>query len=46
MQWLQDPCQINVDNQISISGDASRRFRNKEKEYLKAKIENLKLTVR
>jgi len=41
MQWLQDPCQINVDNQNSIRSDASRHFRNKKKEYLKYKIEEL-----
>jgi len=41
MQCLQDPCQINVDNQSSVRGEANRHFRNKLKEYLKAKIEEL-----
>ena len=43
MQWIHDPSQSTVDNLNSIRLDASRHFRNKKKEYLKAKI-NLKLT--
>ena len=45
MQCLQDPSQSNVDNLNNVRHDASRHFRNK-KEYLKAKLRNLKLTVR
>jgi len=41
MQWLQDPSQSNVDNLYSIRPEGSRHFRNKKKEYLKAKIEEL-----
>jgi hypothetical protein len=41
MQWLQDPEQNNVDSLNSARCEASRQFRNKEKEYLKAKIEEL-----
>jgi len=39
MQWLKDPSQNNVDNLDNVRGEASRHFRNKKKEYLKAKIE-------
>ena len=39
IQWVQDPCQSNVDNLIHVRREASRHFRNKKKEYLKAKIE-------
>ena len=42
MQWVQDPCQSNVDNLNSVRRvrrEVSRRFRNKKKEYLIAKIE-------
>jgi len=41
MQWVQDPCQSNVDNLNSVRREVSRRFRNKKKEYLRAKIEEL-----
>jgi hypothetical protein len=41
MQWLQDPNQSNVDNLINVKHEASRHFRNKMKEYLKAKIDEL-----
>jgi len=39
MQWLQDPNQSNVDNLNNARRKASRNFRNKRKEYLKAKID-------
>jgi hypothetical protein len=39
MQWLKDPSQRNVDNLVNVRREASRHFRNKIKEYLKAKIE-------
>jgi len=39
MQWLQDPNQSNVDNINRVRREASRHFRNKKKEYLKAKID-------
>jgi len=41
MQWLQDPNQSNEDNLNNVRRDASRHLRNKNKEYLKAKIEDL-----
>jgi len=41
MQWVQDPSQSNVDNLNNVRREASRHFRNKKKEYLKAKIEEL-----
>jgi len=39
MQWLQDPNQSNVDNPNNVRRDANSHFRNKKKEYLKAKID-------
>jgi hypothetical protein len=42
MQWLQDPNQSNEDNLNNVRRDASRHLRNKNKEYLKAKIEDLR----
>ena len=41
MQWVQDPCQSNVDNLNSVRREVSRHFRNNIKEYLKAKIAEL-----
>ena len=41
MQQLQDPTQSNVDNLNNVRCDTSRHFRNKRKEYLKAKIDEL-----
>ena len=46
MQWVQDPNQRNVDNLNNVKREGSRYFRNKEKEYLKTKIDELKLTLR
>ena len=46
MQWIQNPSQSNIDNLKNVRRDASRHFTNKKKAYLKAKIEDLKLTVR
>jgi len=39
MHWVQDPSQSNVDNLNNIRCEASRHFRNKKKEYLRAKID-------
>jgi uncharacterized NAD(P)/FAD-binding protein YdhS len=44
MQWLQDTNQINVDNLNYVRREVSRHFRNKVKEYLKAKTEELDST--
>jgi len=41
MQWVRDPSQSNVDHLNNIRREASRHFRNKKKEYLKAKIGEL-----
>jgi len=41
MQWLQDPNQSHVDNLNNVKCEASRHFRNKRKEYQKAKIDEL-----
>jgi len=41
MHWIHDPNQSNVDNINHVGRDARRHFRNKKKEYLKAKIEEL-----
>jgi len=41
MQWIQDPSRSNVDNLNNERCNASRHFRNKQKAYLKAKIEEL-----
>ena len=41
LQWIEDPSQSNVDNLNNVRSEASRHFRNKKKEYLKAKIEGL-----
>ena len=35
------PCQSNVDNLNSVRREVSRHWRNKKKEYLRAKIEEL-----
>ena len=44
MQWLQAPNQCNVDNLSNIRLKVSRHFRNKQKEYLKVKIDELETT--
>jgi hypothetical protein len=41
MRWLQHPYQSNVDNLNNVRRKANRHFRNKKKEYLKAKINEL-----
>jgi hypothetical protein len=41
MQWLQDPNQSSVDNLNNVIHEGSRHFRNKTKEYLKAKMDEL-----
>ena len=41
MQWVQGPSQSDVDNLNNIRREASRHFRNKKKEYLKAEIDEL-----
>jgi hypothetical protein len=46
LQRLQDPSEINGDNLNNIRHEASRYFRNKKREYLKDKINELERTVR
>jgi hypothetical protein len=41
LQWLQDPSDINGDNQNNIRCETVRHFRNKQREYLKDKIDEL-----
>jgi hypothetical protein len=41
LQWLQDPSEINGDNLKTVRSEASRYFRNKKREYLKDKINEL-----
>ena len=36
MQWLQNPNQSNVDNLNNVRYEASRHFKNTNKEYLQA----------
>jgi hypothetical protein len=38
LQWLQDPSVVNEDNMSNVRREASRHFRNKERKYLKDKI--------
>jgi hypothetical protein len=42
MQRFKNPKQTIVDNLNNVRVEASRHFRNKKKEYLKAKINKLK----
>jgi hypothetical protein len=41
LQWLQDPSVVNEDNSRNVRWEASRHFRNKKREYLKDKINEL-----
>jgi len=41
MQWVHQPNQSNVDNLNNVRCEDSSHLRNKKKEYLKAKIEEL-----
>jgi preprotein translocase subunit Sec63 len=41
LQWLQDPSEVNGDNLNTLRREARRHFRNKSKEYLKDKINEL-----
>jgi hypothetical protein len=41
MQWLLDPNQNNVDNLNNLRCLGGRHYRNKKKEYLKDKIDEL-----
>jgi hypothetical protein len=41
MKWLQDPNQSNLHNLNNARHEASRHYRKKKREYLKAKINEL-----
>jgi hypothetical protein len=41
LQWLQDPSEINGDNLNNVRHEVSRYFRNKKREHLKDKINEL-----
>jgi hypothetical protein len=41
LQWLQDPSEINGDNLNNVRRETSTHFRNKKREYLKGKINEL-----
>jgi hypothetical protein len=41
LQWLQNPSQTNKDNLQNVRHETSRIFRNKKREHLKAKINEL-----
>jgi hypothetical protein len=41
LQWLQDPSEANEDSLSDVRREASRHFRNKKREYLKDKINDL-----
>jgi hypothetical protein len=41
LQWLQDPREINGDNLNNIRCETSRHFRNKKRQYLKDRIDEL-----
>jgi hypothetical protein len=41
LEWLQDPSEINGDNLNNVRREASKHFRNKKREYLKDKINEL-----
>jgi hypothetical protein len=43
LQWLQDPSDINGDNLNSVIREANRYFRNKKREYLTDKINELEM---
>jgi hypothetical protein len=43
LQWLQDPSEVNEDNLCNIRREASRYFKNKKREYLKDKINEIEL---
>jgi hypothetical protein len=41
LQWLQDPSEINGDNQNNVRCETSRYFTNTNREYLNDKIDEL-----
>jgi hypothetical protein len=45
LQWLQNPSQINGDNLNNVRRETSKIFRNKKREYLKEKINELETEI-
>jgi hypothetical protein len=43
LQWLQEPSLVNEDNVCNVRREDSRHFRNKKREYLKDKINEIEL---
>jgi hypothetical protein len=43
LQWLQDSIEVNEDNLSNVRREASRHFRNKKRECLKDKINEIEL---
>jgi hypothetical protein len=41
LRWLQDPNELNGDNLNDVRRETSRYFRNKKREYMKDKINEL-----
>jgi hypothetical protein len=41
MQWVQDTDRNNVHNLYNVRHEANRHFRNKKKEYLRIKIDEI-----
>jgi chemotaxis methyl-accepting protein methylase len=41
LQWLQDPSEINGDKLNNVRREANRHFKNKKREYLKDRINEL-----
>jgi hypothetical protein len=41
LQWLQDPSELNGDNLKIVGLEISRYFRNKNREYLEDKVNEL-----
>jgi hypothetical protein len=41
LQWLQDPIEINGDNLNNVRCQTSRHLRNKKREYMKDKVDEL-----
>jgi hypothetical protein len=41
LRWLQDPSEINGDKLNNVRPESSRYFRNKNREYLKDKMNEL-----
>jgi hypothetical protein len=44
LQWLQDPSETNGDNLNNVRCEASRCFRNRKRDYLKDKINDLAMS--